>query len=1556
MYDQKRLLGSTYINSGTNEIGRDEKFIVPLSFHDEKKCGRVPLLVSSEVLANLLYKDQEATSIEVSNMLIPNIQPIYFYVTYDLLAESVHSGGISILDSLVKVSGWSLIRQDVLIKVIKKDEEIAVDYVEMTLPEVHISPRDLWFYERSLIGSILYTGVPPLTSQLSPLYYPPLTITRLLRNTDMSLINSYRVTENMSFSSTIPPFSSHSNLSFSSGLVTEETKFLIRPKSQRIIIIILLSIELWTFSNNGFPWWRSILLFFQEYLSASKSEGESHFMSIVLTYRKKVDRSDYYEVFWEGLMSHLTKSNNGINDFLNMLRVELNTFEKRIISSLDICSYSESNVLESINLALNQLDNDFVDRSLIWTGKNIKILSAGPPLLIVDVNNYKDILHLVNITEKRFLRYSVSTDFISLSQLKWYYLPFLYVVEFTNTQRVKKVVETIPLKLPMLIHYFTYESGIYEDPNILNIESTIAVLDQYSNLRNTEEVSIYKLDNNEINKKIMDEDTNIKFNSLNHNNFELETSKNFNSNFLTEDQQIIVSEKELNAIFNLQNSTGTIKSRTKKNESSFEYNDIKNKLNINMKSDSEIHIPESLNLIPSKQKFKYIQPFLPDPNFNHKTQNHNISLKGLRIFNFYQNELSSNLFFKFETTKSHFDQFLPIISTNPLNPIDRRYIKWCNTFISCSMFDIKHGGLFMASILRPVLLPLTTNFNFKITRKMPRISNWTITPRRELFTAYYWANHLIQKTMDQKSEIQTKNASNDEISTSWKGSEFNKSEHFLYKKEKIYNSRYTQFVDETRKITSNIPVSTFLLPNTSLLTTEIRNKGINSSNISIPSPIYKLSNQDSEILRSIFNDIIAHRLCMAFQLTSLRSSTGIKHVINHNTVQMWTCCSSFNSSSVNSDNVHQLCLLLDDNNIMVEVMNLTDNILKSLETDLTNTDKVEDELNKYNVITNNSDLQIQNYNSNSQLNTIFSLPSTIKYEYNIINKQYNQLELHNTYSYKSLSYFCDPPPVNYNFVDELLVWQKDIPFVTQFTQESFKESPFLQKYSNFSTHSIIQTVDLAINYIHFAVIVHWKSSSINPIIHGTNNAKNMNFNTDISKEGNTHLQNLYKYNNSSNSNNSNKNYSYSENQSRLACYSSEFEECCGHHIISRWLDIISIGKYLNQFYFYSEPSSKFKDIESIKSNEELLNNTTSNHHYLKSNIDSTCHYVISINRRIYPRAMRLKSCLEKLLFVNAPPDHPKTLDINIVQDATFKNQQFDEQSDQEIKFKLKSVHKNRSRHKFYRRRQSSNNLFDYNVKYKNLNPNSLENHKKNSDLPSNMKSMRILTSWCDHSLWNNHTNITSNSISNNPLFNSPSVHPVHWFVLYYDSLWYPPLPFKFSIGWVSCPAAAISRIIKKIRSFIIQYRFNLIQIPASQIYCLPELPELNTSLILQSLPFNYPIIFNISEDNQHHLYNKMQNHLKNFILPPLSLQLVHYTINKNQLRIFCIDPHGLYSLEYNNKWVIIRPNYKQSFWKHFIYHDSSPILSCTCGSSILDKSWRNKLFQDAIRTLKDILI
>ncbi|EEA05755.1 uncharacterized protein CMU_027650 [Cryptosporidium muris RN66] len=1512
MYDQKRLLGSTYINSGTNEISRDEKFIVPLSFHDEKKYGRVPLLVSPEVLANLLYRDQEATSIEVSNMLIPDIQPIYFYVTYDLLGESVYSGGISILDSLVKVSGWSLIRQDVLIKIIKKDEEIAVDYVEMTLPEVHISPRDLWFYERSLIGSILYTGVPPLTSQLSPSYYPPLTITRLLRNTDMSLNNSYRVTENMSFSS---------------GLVTEETKFLIRPKSQRIIIIILLSTELWTFSNNGFPSWRSILLFFQEYLSTSKSGGESHFMSIVLTYRKKVDKSDYYEVFWEGLMSHLTKSNNGINDFLNMLRVELNTFEKRIISSLDICSYSESNVLESINLALNQLDNDFVDRSLIWTGKNIKILSVGPPLLIVDVNNYKDILHLANITEKRFLRYSVSTDFISLSQLKWYYSPFLYVVEFSSTQRVKKIVETIPLKLPMLIHYFIYEFGKYEDPNLLNIESTIAVLDQY----------------------IMDEDTDIKFNSLNHN-LGLKTSRNYNPNFST-GQQIIVSGKELNAIFNLQNSTKTIKSRTKKNESSFEHNDIKNKLNTNTKSDSEIHMPESLNLIPPIQKPKYIQPFLSDPNFNNKTQDHNISLKELRIFNFYQNELSSNLFSKFDTIKSHFDQFLPIISINPLNPIDRRYIKWHNTFISCSMFDIKYGGVFMSSILRPVLLPLITNFNFKITRKMPRISNWTITPRRELFIAYYWSNHLIQKSMNQKSEIQTKNASNDEISSSWKEDEFNKSEHFLYKKEKIYNSRYTQFIDETQKTTFNIPVSTFLLPNTSLLTTEIQNKGINSSNISISSPIYKLSNQDSEILRSIFNDIIAHRLCMAFQLISPKYSTGIKHVINHNTVQMWTCCSSFNSSFVNSDNVHQL-LLLDDNNIMVEVMNLTDNILKSLETDLANTDKVEDELNKYNVITNNSDLQIQNYNSNSQLNIIFSLPSIIKYEYNIINKQYNQLELHNTYSYKSLSYFCDPSPVNYNFVDELLVWQRDIPFVTQFTQESFKELSFLQQYSNLSTYSIIQTVDLAINYIHFAVIAHWKSSSINPIIHGTNNVKNMNLNTDISKEGNIHSQNLHKYN-SSNSNNSNKNYSHLENQTRSACYSSEFEECCGHHIVSRWLDIISIGKDLNQFYSYFKPS-KFNHRESIKSNGEILDNTTSNH--LKSSIDLTCNYVISINRRIYPRAVRLKSCLEKLLFVNAPPDHPKILDINIIQDATFKNQQFDEQSDQEIQFKLKSVHKNRSRHKFYRKRQNLDNSFDYNVKYKNLNPNSLESHKKHSDLPSNMKSMRILTSWCDHSLWNNHANITSNSMSNNPLLNLPSVHPVHWFVLYYDSLWYPPLPFKFSIGWVSCPAAAISRIIKKIRSFIIQYRFNLIQIPASQIYCLPELPELNNLLILQSLPFNYPIIFDISEDNQHNLYNKMQNHLKNFILPPLSLQLVHYTINKDQLRIFLIDPHGLYSLEYNNKWVIIRPNYKQSFWKHLIYHDSSPILSCTCGNSILDESLRSKLLRDSIRIIRNILI
>lgn len=1179
-------------------------------------------MISHELSERLIKKyGKEEKYFEIS-YLSPDHDKIFFQLNSKNVSENLNLGGISVLDYVVRSSGIPLIRQEVEIKQVNSKKDLELRIVELSLPEVHISPRDLWYYERSLIGKILYSGVfPRISCEINQ--YLPISITGMGNESEENSMSKRIIL---------------------SGLVTDDTTFIIKPRSVRIIMILMISREFFCFSSNGFPWWRGVISFFKEYLNSNKQLIEHHFITILLTWKtKKEGKSvDYYKVFWEGVLSQITLSQTSVGKFVDKLRWVLISFQKNHELVKSLVSYYESNVLESINFALTQLQNDLIDGSLVWTGRNIKVLSSGPPIIISDLQNYQRLLNLSEITEVRFLKTSITCNFISFSELNWYYGLNIYH---------KETFKVINLKLPMTISYYKIENTFYNDYNDrINLSSTITLLDEY-----------------------------------------------------VDDFEDLAQEEE----------------------------DEYNKSDIDLILNGEDMVVRNLSgLVNNKrEKFEY---FISDSD--------NTSPREFST----SNKLNS----RSDTQLNHsFGTFLLPLTTTSLSKI-----------------DIENS---------------VSNSKDLVISEIQRISNWTLTPRRELFLAYIWKNYRLNNQRLTKNDIE-------ELS--------------LYMDKSEY-------------------------------------KDINI-----------------EILRLIYYDLIVHRMSMSFQISTFKSKNIVSHYNSEN-IQMLKCYNNLSKNiTPNYDYIHQLNLLKDDSNILVEVI---DAIVQNNGHECNNNSN----MNKSEEYDSSVLVPFYTFQPKKILNSPEILVNPMKIKSEIINYKYEYFlyrydDINNCSSIDVISedliggkyikyytIFNNLSNVNFSTVDEILVWQREIPIINELINESYNE---LLNYNfdknNLDYYYLLTSYisGLSISYIHFAFIPYVKISDSSTSISYCNNKMKLEKNP-------------------------------LEEVLHLDCYSNYYKNCCLESILNNWIKVNSVN------------SCQLK---------EMVDHNV-------GKIDDECLNMKNLKKISEVNIKNLIKSLQSFFFKNAPKGFNRSFDIEIMDDHNyFKNER---------------------------------------------------------------KSVKVLYSWCESFEYikeeyetelrerYREINFTSNNNYNNST--DDNFEPISWFVIYFDSIWHPMLPFKFSIGWLTCPSIVISRIIRKLKPILLKYYFTLIQLRSSDVYSSYEVSP-KSPILSSYTPLNPPYIIKFSTTISNEMIKSL---LKSFISSPLSLQLVSFDHSNSVSRFFLAEPHSIYTLELNPNALLLRANYYQYFWKNNFQYDSFPIFKCPCSSSMFDHHWRNHIFHSHFKHIKKII-
>tara|TARA_A100001015_G_scaffold239564_1_gene272897 strand:+ start:204 stop:6080 length:5877 start_codon:yes stop_codon:yes gene_type:complete len=238
-----------------------------------------------------------------------------------------------------------------------------------------------------------------------------------------------------------------------SGIIAEDTHFIFRSRSTRIIWLVQISMEMWDVDEKGDLYFEKFLMQFVEpMMERWKEMSVTHSLSIVffgrtILYENHESYSrDFFknvvenvfdievsellrqlkDTFWglaEGLNWSLDQHQNE-RDPENM---ELNTATVYDGSLTIPSDASSGNFLEAINTTLNLLDKHYLDRDLHVSGNSIVMLSAGTGLFAVSPR-------LSQITKQRMMDLGIGMDFVSLAEPPLHTTP-LFLVQASNVSR-----------------------------------------------------------------------------------------------------------------------------------------------------------------------------------------------------------------------------------------------------------------------------------------------------------------------------------------------------------------------------------------------------------------------------------------------------------------------------------------------------------------------------------------------------------------------------------------------------------------------------------------------------------------------------------------------------------------------------------------------------------------------------------------------------------------------------------------------------------------------------------------------------------------------------------------------------------------------------------------------------------------------------------------------------------------------------------------------------------------------------------------------------------------
>ncbi|GAA97211.1 uncharacterized protein L969DRAFT_84358 [Mixia osmundae IAM 14324] len=224
-----------------------------------------------------------------------------------------------------------------------------------------------------------------------------------------------------------------------SAYVTHATKTVFRSESAKFFIFMQLSEEMWHFDNDGCMYYeKAIGLFLPELFTRWEQASTDHVVSLVLSARilytkeealqmAKIPTMDpdgryYLDVY--RVVADL-ESHRAWSSILRTLQAEVFRFKRSVLLDHSpvkdqICgklsAAHNGNVLESINLAVNAFDKNYIDRDLHRTGLSVVIVTAGTCHFHVDKL-------LLRITTERMLDHGIGMDCVSLAKMPLHQVP-----------------------------------------------------------------------------------------------------------------------------------------------------------------------------------------------------------------------------------------------------------------------------------------------------------------------------------------------------------------------------------------------------------------------------------------------------------------------------------------------------------------------------------------------------------------------------------------------------------------------------------------------------------------------------------------------------------------------------------------------------------------------------------------------------------------------------------------------------------------------------------------------------------------------------------------------------------------------------------------------------------------------------------------------------------------------------------------------------------------------------------------------------------------------------
>ncbi|CAH7687806.1 hypothetical protein BY996DRAFT_4573156 [Phakopsora pachyrhizi] len=224
-----------------------------------------------------------------------------------------------------------------------------------------------------------------------------------------------------------------------SGLITPHTKLIFRTESAKYYLFLQMSLEMWSFEEDGSLYHEKAVLFLEELFERWIKVGTNHLVSIILFSRVFYDLKerddlpppvltsedgrcykDFYKVIVDlELVTRPHKVLDEVREEISNFQKHVLTFinskgEKRLAGSLSYAA--EGNILESMGIASNSFDEHYIDRDLRRTGVSIVFVTSGTCVYHVDQM-------LLRLITEQFVSRGIGVDFVSLAKIPLHVVP-----------------------------------------------------------------------------------------------------------------------------------------------------------------------------------------------------------------------------------------------------------------------------------------------------------------------------------------------------------------------------------------------------------------------------------------------------------------------------------------------------------------------------------------------------------------------------------------------------------------------------------------------------------------------------------------------------------------------------------------------------------------------------------------------------------------------------------------------------------------------------------------------------------------------------------------------------------------------------------------------------------------------------------------------------------------------------------------------------------------------------------------------------------------------------